>query len=290
MRKGITQDQVNAAADALVVAGDKPSVEKVRAELGTGSPNTITRMLEVWRQGLAERLQEALALPDVPADVGQAMAGLWRLAIQHAAHHAKAELQQEHKALAQARDHLAQVESALTGQLQDANAAEQRVTAELTAARQRTADLEARLADAQQEKDEQRTQRDRLQQQADQLASEVARLNAALTSFQAASKAERDRYDAHLRSVEDRAQLEIDRARQESKGLRAELAAAKRAHATALVDLDREQRTLQRSLREAEALAARHAGQATALEATLARLQVGAPAVKKPRPPRRRKG
>jgi hypothetical protein len=61
MAKGITQEQVTAAADALVAAGDKPTVEKVRAALGTGSPNTVTRMLDTcWRGSLAERLQNIL--------------------------------------------------------------------------------------------------------------------------------------------------------------------------------------------------------------------------------------
>lgn len=46
MARGITQDQVNRAADAILGAGENPTVEKVRAELGTGSPNTITRMLD----------------------------------------------------------------------------------------------------------------------------------------------------------------------------------------------------------------------------------------------------
>jgi hypothetical protein len=56
MPTGISQDQVNAAADQLVAAGNKPTVEKVRQVLGTGSPNTITRMLEAWRGELAQRM------------------------------------------------------------------------------------------------------------------------------------------------------------------------------------------------------------------------------------------
>ena len=55
MPRGITQDQVN-AADAILGTGENPTVEKVRAELGTGSPNTVTRMLDVWRGHLGERL------------------------------------------------------------------------------------------------------------------------------------------------------------------------------------------------------------------------------------------
>lgn len=46
MPRGITQDQVNAAADAILGASENPTVEKVRIELGTGAPNTVTRMLD----------------------------------------------------------------------------------------------------------------------------------------------------------------------------------------------------------------------------------------------------
>ena len=44
--KGITQEQVHRAADALLQAGERPTVDRIRAFLGTGSPNTVTRMLE----------------------------------------------------------------------------------------------------------------------------------------------------------------------------------------------------------------------------------------------------
>lgn len=84
MPRGITQDQVNAAADAILGAGENPTVEKVRTELGTGSPNTVTRMLDVWRGQLGERLRQLSALPDLPAPVGQAMMTLWQLATEHA--------------------------------------------------------------------------------------------------------------------------------------------------------------------------------------------------------------
>jgi hypothetical protein len=79
MAKGITQEQVNAAADALVTAGERPTVEKIRAQLGTGSPNTVIRMLETWRGALAERLNQVLSLPDMPVEVGQAFTECWRL-------------------------------------------------------------------------------------------------------------------------------------------------------------------------------------------------------------------
>lgn len=38
MARGITELDVHGAADALVAKGERPTVERVRAHLGTGSP------------------------------------------------------------------------------------------------------------------------------------------------------------------------------------------------------------------------------------------------------------
>ena len=100
MARGITQDQVNTAADALLGAGENPTVEKVRAALGTGSPNTVTRMLDTWRSGLAERLHKALQLPDLPSEAGQAMTTLCQLAVGHAEGLLQVQLATERAALA----------------------------------------------------------------------------------------------------------------------------------------------------------------------------------------------
>lgn len=56
MARGITEQQVPAAADALVAGGERPTVERIRQHLGTGSPNTVTRWLESWWQPLGPRL------------------------------------------------------------------------------------------------------------------------------------------------------------------------------------------------------------------------------------------
>ena len=272
MRHGITQDQVTDAADAIVVAGDKPTVEKVRARLGTGSPNTVTRMLEVWRQGLAERLHDALSVPELPSGVGEAMAGVWRLAVDHARDLAQAQLQQERDALSTARADLEQERTQLSSLQLEADAARARVAAALDAAVQRGVDLEARLTEAQQEKDELRQSRDRLQHVADQRAAEIERLSAQRAALESTSVKERERHDAHLSCVENRAHQEVDRARQEAKALREELKLTKRDHAKALAALDQERATLQHALREAETHAATQAGHAAALQSALERL------------------
>ena len=87
MARGITQAQVDTAADALVVAGERPTVERIRAFLGTGSPNTVTRMLETWWQSLGVRLtaqQARVALPGVPETVAVLTTQLWDAALQAA--------------------------------------------------------------------------------------------------------------------------------------------------------------------------------------------------------------
>src|SRR3546814_4557706 len=74
MARGITESDVHSAADAIVDAGERPTVERIRAHLGTGSPNTVTRWLETWWQGLGQRLQAqqaSLSSPDAPDAVGK---------------------------------------------------------------------------------------------------------------------------------------------------------------------------------------------------------------------------
>jgi hypothetical protein len=58
---------------------------------------TVTCMLDIWRGALATRLSQVLALPDVPADVGQAFTEIWRLAMTQAGSLAEAALAQEQK-------------------------------------------------------------------------------------------------------------------------------------------------------------------------------------------------
>ena len=43
MAKGISELDVHQAADDIIAAGERPTVERIRAHLGTGSPNTVTR-------------------------------------------------------------------------------------------------------------------------------------------------------------------------------------------------------------------------------------------------------
>ncbi|WP_440086012.1 DNA-binding protein [Stenotrophomonas sp. S11A1a] len=82
MARGITETDVHTAADELVAKGERPTVERIRAHLGTGSPNTVTRWLETWWNRLGTRLQPARPdLEDAPAMLVELAGQWWELAL-----------------------------------------------------------------------------------------------------------------------------------------------------------------------------------------------------------------
>ena len=59
----ITQEQVNAAADALRAAGTKPTVRAVRERLVTGSNAVVMRLLDVWKSAQVKVAYVPVTLP-----------------------------------------------------------------------------------------------------------------------------------------------------------------------------------------------------------------------------------
>ena len=60
----ITYEQVAAAADAMKVAGSKPTSRAIRERLGnTGSMGTVNKLLQDWRAGQERLIANALVLP-----------------------------------------------------------------------------------------------------------------------------------------------------------------------------------------------------------------------------------
>jgi hypothetical protein len=89
---GITGSDVDRAADALLRAGVRPTVEKVRAKIGRGSPNTINPLLDGWWRRLAGRLDAGpAALHRLPEPVLFAAEGLWLQALDDARRRAVSE-------------------------------------------------------------------------------------------------------------------------------------------------------------------------------------------------------
>lgn len=59
----ITQEQVNAAADAIRAGGAKPTARAVRESLGGGSMATVLKLLQVWQAGQVRAEEIPVVLP-----------------------------------------------------------------------------------------------------------------------------------------------------------------------------------------------------------------------------------
>lgn len=208
MARGVTQDLVTKAADALLARGERPTIEKVRAELGTGSPNTLLRLLEVWWSELAGRLaaQARAELPDIPDAVQRAMMTLWSEAVVATRQDTETRYSEREQGL-QAREttlqaQLEQVAAQETAQQQalllvrhECEAAK----ADLVNERRRSDDLQRSLATALGSLTEAQTT--------------VAALRLTADEAQKAFRADRERAEA----TEQRWLREVDRAREEAK-------------------------------------------------------------------------
>ncbi len=78
MAAGVPETDVFAAADAVLARGERPTVERVRLELGRGSPARVGALLDQWWALLAQRLRGETRLPALPAEVSQAFVAVWQ--------------------------------------------------------------------------------------------------------------------------------------------------------------------------------------------------------------------
>jgi hypothetical protein len=271
-KKGVPQDEIFQAADALLAAGERPTADKVRVAVGRGSPNAIGPVLDRWWAQLAERMVRRLALPGLPDPVAAAFAQAWEAALAAGRAHAESAIAPERAALA---DVLAKVEARVAAERalaaaadstrQQADARAQASEAALAISDRRAADLECQLASQATALQAVTLRRDALEE----------RLGDALMQGQAAqtaAAAERDALQAHLRQVEDRAYSEVDRVRQELKVLKAQHTTQAREHAAALRASEQGRRSVETLLvktqRELATLAAKRAARPAATAKT----------------------
>lgn len=263
MARGVTQDRVNNAADALLQRGERPTIEKVRAELGTGSPNTLMRLIEVWWTGLAERLaaQARADLPGIPEPVQRAMMTLWSEAVVASRAEASAGTSAAREALDQEKVSLAAERSRCSADLDAMRGVAKAAEEARGVAEQRLADHQRLVDQLRSESQDLMAQRDKGQQRADVLVRDMMYLASKLEKQDNAIAEERLSMAAHIRSVEDRAHAEVDRVREEAKATRTrqlqverETAAATRTTLARIVALESENKKL---ARENSALSAR---------------------------------
>ncbi|MGH8376706.1 MAG: DNA-binding protein, partial [Pseudomonas sp.] len=179
MAVGVPENEVFAAADAVLARGERPTVERVRLELGRGSPARVGGLLDQWWARLAERLSGQSRLPSLPGEVSQAFVAVWQQAIHLAQGAAEQALAEQRQVLAAERERVAAVEDQAR---QDAAQFRQQA-AEAVAGRQaaetRLADLEllltqrqAQIEDLQQQRESLLHERGEAQQQSQTLQQE----------------------------------------------------------------------------------------------------------------------
>ncbi|CAB3869503.1 DNA-binding protein [Achromobacter piechaudii] len=87
MATGITENDVWTAADALLLEGARPTIERVRQKIGRGSPNTVSPHLETWFRALGARIKDPGAFaapPAIPDPITQAATHFWEAALAEA--------------------------------------------------------------------------------------------------------------------------------------------------------------------------------------------------------------
>lgn len=87
--RGVQESDVWAAADVLIAQGLRPTIERVRQQIGRGSPNTVSPMLETWFATPGRRLgvageQDPSVLQSVPDPVQRLAEELWNTALEEA--------------------------------------------------------------------------------------------------------------------------------------------------------------------------------------------------------------
>lgn len=253
--RGVQQDDVWAAADALIAEGLRPTIERVRQKIGRGSPNTVSPMLDAWFATLGSRLGVGgikETAKDVPTPVQQAAIKLWETALVCARKNAEQTLEQAQKTLAEAQTAVDLQKDELSQRALLVEARETAANEALQVARLQIAEIAARLGES--------------QANLGRRDAEIAELRTALTDLGKKRDADRLRSDAEIKQSADerrrqderssanerRLMEQLDRERQENKQVKIALADSKRQLESARQSAEEKNISLSGKLLESE--------------------------------------
>jgi hypothetical protein len=228
----VSEQEVFEAADALLARGERPTIDRVRQELGRGSPNTVTQFLDSWWAALSKRVGGVQAQGLPPALYQAAIRFYGEIRVQA----------------------MAEAQSALAEQQRLAGEAQQALEAGQAAMRTEKAGMEstiealraelARISDARQG-----LTRLVAQQQVD-LDNALEKTNLATRALQraqhdhertsAAAKAELERVREQWQGNEKHWLVEIEHLREEAKRQRGEHDRAQKASQSRIGDLEQQ--------------------------------------------------
>jgi chromosome segregation ATPase len=249
--RGVQQEEIWAAADALLKDGLRPTIERVRQKMGRGSPNTVSPMLEAWFSSLGPRLD---ATPDqeeaghLPAPVWQAMTQLWDTAMLSARENADLALARSRQQLADEVHALELQKSNLIREGQALNDRQSAVDQAADMARAHILELASQLKES-------HTRITRREGEMDELR---ARLTSAAGQHEADRRSideqarrhaeERVRFEERASANERRLLGELDRARQGAKQAQLALTDTERRSQAALKGMELANQTLNEQL------------------------------------------
>ena len=229
--RGVQQDEVWVAADALIAEGLRPTIERVRQKLGRGSPNTVSPMLEAWFATLGKRLgvtELQSDLKGVPPIVSQSVSKIWDVALQEAHKETGQSVAQVNEALALERAELDERESKLVQRDLVLNEREKASNEALELANRQFSELSTRFTE--------------LQNQLQQRENELLELRTAHSSLQSSRQFDNRQHEETVKLLNrERQQLEernylnhrrllqdLDRSRQEVKQAKSAFDASER--------------------------------------------------------------
>lgn len=233
-RKGVQQGDVDRAADAIFAKGIRPTVERVRHFLGTGSPNTVAPMLETWFKNLSARvvgMTHGGPGDGLPPAAQNAFRLMWDTALAEARAMADNAIAQERADLEAAKNKLAED----TRVLQTSRAAlEENVR--LTQGQAET--LRSQLSEVGTALRAKEAELLAEKGQTERVVDELAHVRQQRETQAAAYELERQRAVDRADVNERRLQTEVDRAREEAKALNKAVAASAEANKTLIAKMD----------------------------------------------------
>lgn len=228
-KRGVQQEDVDGAADALLIEGQRPTVERVRMKIGSGSPNNVGPMLESWYGRLGRRVAGMPAEGPgngLPMAAQNAFRLLWETALAEARSQADSALAGERASLHRDRVALAEERIAFEG---SRAALEENVRL----AKAQAAYAREKLAESTVTQRVQSVVVDQARQHATDLEQQLGQARSLLDAQTQAHAQERVKAEARATENERRHLREIDVARADGVTLSAQLTSARSAEETA---------------------------------------------------------
>ncbi|MDB5869707.1 MAG: hypothetical protein JWP96_2039 [Polaromonas sp.] len=271
--RGVQQEDVWGAADALIAEGLRPTIERVRQKIGRGSPNTVSPMLETWFATLASRLGVNLQSNDagqLPKVLQQAMGDLWDLALSKGKEQADQQIAKVRFDLTEANQALQLKESEFVQHQQVLAAKHEALEESLHVAVNKAEDLMSRL--------------NQLQALTSKREIEIEMLRGRLAAVENERDADRRRtneeaekhtrerqnYEGRAEATRHKLLEDIDKARQDTKKAQIETKMADVRSEAACATWQQKNRSCETDLAKAQELLAAQKAKLNGLEAALA--------------------